>query len=114
MALRADALKNQPLFENLSGKDREFIAGYMDEVTFPRGSALINQGTGNDRFFVLTDGEADVNIDGQLRLTLKAGSFFGEISMERHVPATATVVARTELRTYVMNEDQFGALSRSP
>jgi CRP-like cAMP-binding protein len=114
MAIRADELKGQPLFANLSGKDREFIAGYVDELSFGPGSALITQGTNNDRFFVLTAGEADVNVDGRPRQTLKPGSFFGEISMQRGVPATATVVARTDVRAYVMDRDQFGALSKSP
>jgi CRP-like cAMP-binding protein len=114
MAIRADELKQQPLFANLSGKDRELIAGYIEELSFAPGSALITQGTNNDRFFVLTSGEADVNIDGRLRQTLKPGSFFGEISMQRAVPATATVVAKTDLRAFVMDRDQFGALSKSP
>ena len=114
MALAADALKEQPLFASLSGKERELIAGSMDELTFAPGSALITQGTSNDRFFVLTYGEADVNVDERLRQTLKPGAFFGEISMQRGVPATATVVARTELRAYVMTREQFGALSKSP
>lgn len=113
MAISVDALKEQPLFANLSGGDQKLIAGYMDEVNFAPNSALISQGAGNDRFFVLTHGEADVNVDGQLRNTLKPGSFFGEISMERGVPATATVVARTEVRAYVMNQEQFGALNKS-
>jgi len=114
MAIRADELKGQPLFADLSGKDREFIAGYVDELSFAPGSALITQGTNNDRFFVLTAGEADVNIDGRLRQTLTPGAFFGEISMQLAVPATATVVAKTDLRAYVMDRDQFGALSKSP
>jgi CRP-like cAMP-binding protein len=114
MAIRADALKEQPLFATLSGKDQEFIAGYVDEVSFATGSVLITQGTSNDRFFVLTAGEADVNIDGRHRQTLKPGSFFGEISMQRAVPATATVLAKTDLRAYVMDRDQFSALSKSP
>ncbi len=114
MALSADALKTLPLFADLSGKDREFIASYMDEVSFTQGSALITQGARNDSFFVLADGEADVNISGRLRQTLRPGTFFGEISMQRGVPATATVLARTPVRAYVMNQEQFGALSKSP
>ncbi|HEY1297991.1 MAG TPA: cyclic nucleotide-binding domain-containing protein [Chloroflexota bacterium] len=114
MVSRADALKDLPLFAGLSGKDREFIASYMDEVSFAQGATLITQGQSNDRFFVLVEGEADVTISGQLRQTQRPGSFFGEISMQRGGPATATVVARTPLRAYVMEERQFGALSRSP
>jgi CRP-like cAMP-binding protein len=114
MPLRADALKELPLFEDLSGNDRAFIANYMDELDFAEGSTLITQGESNDSFFVLVDGEADVNVSGRLRQTLRPGSFFGEISMQRGVPATATVVARTAVRACVMTDTQFGALSKSP
>jgi CRP-like cAMP-binding protein len=114
MPVRADALKELPLFADLSGKDREFIAGYMDEVSVAQGSKLITQGESNDTFYVLVDGEADINVSGELRNTLKAGSFFGEISTRRGVPATATVAARTPVRAYAMTGEQFGALSKSP
>jgi CRP-like cAMP-binding protein len=114
MASRADALKELPLFEGLSRKDREFIASYMDEVSFAQGSTLITQDQSNDTFFVLVDGEVDVIISGQLRQTQKPGTFFGEVSMQRGVPATATVVARTPVRAFVLTQQQFGALSRSP
>jgi CRP-like cAMP-binding protein len=114
MAVRGDALKELPLFAGLSGKDRDFIASYIDEVSFAQGSTLITQGDSNDRFFVLADGQADVYVSGQLRQTLRSESFFGEISMQRGVPATATIVARTPLQAYVMTREQFGALGKSP
>ena len=114
MASPADVLKELPLFADLSRKDRETIASLMDEASFPQGSTLIAQGQPNDRFFVLLEGEADVNISGQLRQTQKAGTFFGEISMQRGGAATATVVARTPVRAYVMSKKQFGALAKSP
>jgi CRP-like cAMP-binding protein len=114
MATRADALKRLPLFSDLSGKDREVIARDIDEVTFDQGATLITQGQSNDKFFVLADGEVDVTISGQHRQTQSAGSFFGEISMQRLVPATATVVARTPVRAFVMTQEQFGVLSKTP
>ena len=113
MTLRADALKELPLFADLSGKDREFIAKHMDEVSFDQGAALINQDEPNDKFFVLTQGEVDVIVSGQPRQKLGAGSFFGEISMQRGVSATATIVASTPAQAYVMTREQFTALGTS-
>jgi CRP-like cAMP-binding protein len=114
MTSRADALKRLPLFAGLSGKDRELIAQYLDEFSFAQGATLINQGQSNHTFFVLADGEAEVSISGEPRRTLRRGDFFGEISMQHRVPATATVVARTPVQAYVMSHAQFGALSASP
>ena len=114
MTSRADVLKSLPLFAGMSRRDREFIGRHMDELSLPAGSTLIREGQLNHTFFVLLDGEADVSIDGQPRRTLRRGDFFGEISMNHRIPATATVVARTALQAYVVSHEQFGALSALP
>jgi CRP-like cAMP-binding protein len=58
-------------------------------------------------FHVLLDGEADVEVDGKPRPALRAGSFFGEISMLDRGLVTATVVTRTPARLMVMSHAQF-------
>jgi len=114
MPVRSDVLKELPLFAGLSSKDREFIAGHMDEVGFAQGETLITEEESNDTFFVLADGEVDVHVYGKLRQTLRPGSFFGEISTQRGVLATATIVTRTPVRAYVISHEHIGALSKSP
>ncbi len=114
MTSRAEALKTLPMFAGLSGKDRELISRYMDELSFAPGSMLIRQGETNHTFYMLTDGEADVSVAGEPRRTLRRGDFFGEISMKHRIPATATIVARTAVQAYVMSHEQFGALSTTP
>lgn len=111
---RAKQLENIALFTGLSGRDREFLAKNLDEVTFAPETTLIQQGEINHTFFVLVDGEADIYVSGERRRTMRAGDFFGEISMEQRVPATATIVATTPLRALVMGHDQFRALEGSP
>ncbi len=113
MPSRADALKALPLFADIAKKDRELIARYVDEVSFPAGASLTSEGQSNHTFFVLADGEADVSVAGEPRRTLRRGDFFGEISMQHRIPATATVVARTPVHAYVMSHEQFGALGTS-
>jgi cAMP-dependent protein kinase regulator len=111
---RAKALASLPLFAGLSGRDREIIASNLDEVSFPSSTTLITQGDSNDTFYVLTEGEADVSVSGQPRARMRRGDFFGEISMDHRVLATATVVARTPVSAYVMSHAQFRALAGSP
>ena len=113
MSSRADALKALPLFDGLPAKDRELMARYMDEFTFAPGSKLIDEGQSNHTFFVIADGEAEVTVSGQPRTTLRRGDFFGEISMQHRMAATATVVATTPVQAYVMSHEQFGALGAS-
>ncbi len=47
---RAKALASLPLFAGLSGRDLEFLASNVDEMTFEPGTTLISQGDSNDTF----------------------------------------------------------------
>ena len=73
----------------------------------PAGRTLIKQGSPGDTFYLLLDGEASVEVDGQDRPSLRAGSFFGEISMLDRGPATATVATTTSAKLMVMSHAQF-------
>jgi len=101
------ALKRVPLFSQLTPKELKFVASRTDEVSVPAGRSLTRQGHPSDSFYVLLDGEVEVDVDGKKRATLKAGDFFGEISMLDRGVGTATVVTRTPVRMMVMSHVQF-------
>jgi CRP/FNR family transcriptional regulator, cyclic AMP receptor protein len=104
---KADALRRVPLFSRLSRKELEFLASRTDEVDVQADYTLIKQGSPADTFYVLMEGEATVDVDGKARPPLRAGDFFGEISMLDRGPATATVVTVTPVRAMVMSHVQF-------
>jgi CRP-like cAMP-binding protein len=104
---KVEALSRVPLFAKAGRKELEFLATRTDEVDLEAGRTLIRQGSPSGSFYVLLDGEADVEIDGKGGPPLLAGSFFGEISMLDGGPATATVVTRTPARVMVMSHTQF-------
>jgi CRP-like cAMP-binding protein len=104
---KVEALKRVPLFAKCTRKELDFIASRTDEVATPAGRQLTKQGAPADSFFVLLDGEVEVSVDGKKRSTLKAGDFFGEISMLDRGVGTATVVTRTPTRLMVMSHSQF-------
>jgi CRP-like cAMP-binding protein len=104
---KIDALSRVALFAGSSHKELEFLVSRTDEVDVPAGKTLIKQGSLGDTFYLLLDGEATVDVDGHERPPLRAGSFFGEISMLDRGPATATVVTTTPARLMVMSHAQF-------
>jgi CRP-like cAMP-binding protein len=104
---KTKALSGVPLFARCSRKELEFVASRADEVDLPAGRQLVRQGESGDAFYVLLEGESDVEVDGKQRHILKPGDFFGEISMLDRGPATATVVTRTPARLMVMSHAQF-------
>jgi CRP-like cAMP-binding protein len=111
---RAAELKKVSLFAGLSDREREFLASNLDEYDAAPGAALIREGQTNHAFFIIREGQAEVSVAGQPRRTMGPGDFFGEISMEHRVPATASVVARTPLRAYIMSHAQFRSLEAHP
>jgi CRP/FNR family cyclic AMP-dependent transcriptional regulator len=104
---KVKTLAQVPLFSRLRSQELQFLASRMDEVEVPAGSHLVRQGRPGDTFYVLLDGEADVEVDGQQRARLGPGDFFGEISMLDRGPASATVSTRTPARLLVMSHVQF-------
>jgi CRP-like cAMP-binding protein len=104
---KVKALSRVPLFAKLSGAELEHVASNADEVDVPAGKKLTTQGRPAESFYVLLDGEAVVEIDGEPRRTLKPGDFFGEISMLDRGPATATVKTKQDSKLLVMSHSQF-------
>ena len=104
---KAEVLGRVPLFAGCTRKELEFLASRTDEVDVKADHTLIKQGSPSDSFYVLLDGEATVTVDGKDRPRLRAGDFFGEISMLDRGPATATVVTTTPVRAMVMSHAQF-------
>jgi CRP-like cAMP-binding protein len=104
---KIEALSRVPVFAGCRPDELQFLASRADEVDAAAGQTLIRQGTPSDTFYILLEGEAEVQVDGQPLPVLREGDFFGEISMLDRGPATATVVATTPARLMVMSHAQF-------
>jgi CRP/FNR family cyclic AMP-dependent transcriptional regulator len=104
---KIDALSKVPLFSQLTKHELDFVATRTDEVEVPVGKVLTTQGQPGDTFYVLLDGEAQVDIDGKPRRTLERGDFFGEISMLDRGLGTATITTTKPSRLLVMSHAQF-------
>ena len=96
-----------PIFAPLPQAAIERLAGIAAEVRLLPGARAFAQGDPGDRFFVIAEGTAAVEIDGVEKTRLGAGDFFGEIALLRDVPRTATVTAIDELRLYALERDDF-------
>jgi CRP-like cAMP-binding protein len=104
---KIDALKKAPLFDGLSRKELEDLARLADDLEVQAGKVLTRQGDTGREFFVLMDGEVEVERDGHLLGTRGAGDFIGEISILEDMPRTATVTAKTPVRLFVLTAQSF-------
>ena len=104
---RVERLRAVPLFAGCSDKQLRFIASRVEDLDLPQGKTLTEQGKSGGEFFVVLSGEAEVERDGKVVDTIRAGDHFGEISLLDNGPRTATVVARTPMRCLVLSPRQF-------
>jgi CRP-like cAMP-binding protein len=73
----------------------------------PAEQDVVRQGETGDRFYVVTEGELGVTVDGTAVATLRDGDYFGEIALLRDVPRTATVRARRDSTLLALDRDAF-------
>jgi CRP-like cAMP-binding protein len=103
-------IRSVPLFSGFGDKDLERVAAIAKEVEFPAGREIARQGESGVGFHMITQGDAEVVVDGTVHTTLGPGGYFGEMSLLDGAPRSATVRAVTPLRTVSMTSWDFNAL----
>jgi CRP-like cAMP-binding protein len=107
----AERLRTVPLFEGCSGRQLRHIAARGHELAYPAGKAITEQGRFGDHFFVILEGTARVIRNGRKGSELGPGSSFGEIalllSLMERTARTATVIAETPVRCFVLSKGEF-------
>ena len=116
MRLRKDAklelLSHVPLFAGCSKRELGEISSLADELSFPAGTNLIEEGRQGHEFFVLVEGEVEVRAKGRKLNTLGDGSFFGEMALVSQKPRNATITTTSPVRVLVVHESGFRRLLR--
>jgi len=116
---RVAALRRIDLFAGLEPADLELLARGVRKVRFAAGEPIIRQGESGDSLFIIAQGDVLVSLGqggiNQSVTTLKAGDFFGEMSLVTGEPRSATCTARTDVLCYVIDHDAFkGLLGERP
>jgi len=100
-------IRGLPLFAPLPVAVLESLALRLDERRYGAGEEIVVQGEAGDEFFVVSEGEVEVSVDGAVRSVQRPGGFFGEIALLWDVPRTATVTAVGPVVAMVIERDQF-------
>jgi CRP-like cAMP-binding protein len=100
-------LRSVALLEGIPDRDLERIAQQAREVRHPAGAEIAVRGTEGVGFLMILDGEAEVRTsDGRTR-RLGPGDHFGEMALLDHEGRSATVTAKTDLRSAAVAEWNF-------
>jgi MFS family permease len=99
-------IEDVPMFAPLSLAAKEHVAKHLVPVTVEAGELVIRAGDLGDRFYIVAEGELDVDVDGR-HSSVGPGGYFGEIALLRDVPRTATVTATVDSRLFAVERDDF-------
>lgn len=106
----ADVLKSVPLFSGLSRGELKEIVGEAREELFSPNQDIVEQGQSGGPFFCLTEGRAEVLVDGKKIGDLGPGSYFGEMSLIEGGPRSATIRATTHVKALAITSWNFMAI----
>jgi hypothetical protein len=95
------------IFRPLPPPVLEGLAGAMLPLRVEAGREIVREGEAGDRFYVIESGRVEVVKDGDVINEEGPGEFFGEISLLRDVPRTATVRAKTDVELRALERDDF-------
>lgn len=103
-------LTQVPLFKRLPKDNHPMLAQACISVEFKAGETIIKQGDMGNEFFVIKQGEAKVEVNGNKVATLKNGDYFGENALLRDEPRTASITAEVPLQTFKITREKFQEL----
>jgi CRP/FNR family transcriptional regulator, cyclic AMP receptor protein len=106
-----ELLEQIPLFQELSKDDLKRVSRSFKERRFEAGDTIAEEGTGGIGFFIIGDGTAKVEVQGERRGQLAPGDYFGEVALiDEQARRTATVTAETDLVCYGLTPWEFRPL----
>jgi CRP-like cAMP-binding protein len=95
-------LADIPLLAELSDEDLVVLAERLHELEVPTGDFVIQQGDLSYKFYVILEGTAAVEREGDHLGDLGPGDFFGEMGIVGHSRRNADVVATSPMRMVVL------------
>ncbi len=104
-------LRNCPVFDTLHPEELANVAVKLVPEHYPAGATVIRQDDEGDKFYVISQGKADVLKDegtGLVRVAVLArGESFGEVALLEDQPRNATVRAIDDLEVYTLDKRSF-------
>lgn len=94
-----EQLAKVDLFSDLTKKELGVVADLAKEFRFADGAAIITEGEGSARFYLIMEGQVAVKVNGRTRATLGPGDYFGELAVIDNGPRSATCLAVGPVRT---------------
>jgi CRP-like cAMP-binding protein len=105
-----EMLKKVPLFSACNTTELRKIANLGTPLAVADGTRLTEQGKPAFEFFLMIDGNARCEIDGDKVADFGPGDFFGEMALLDKGPRHATVTTEGPAEVLVLDSAEFSAL----
>ena len=113
MALDVSQLKRVPLFADVPDESLAKIAPFTNVDEFVDGNVVIKEGGYSNHFYVIVEGTAKVERNGEEIAMLAAGDVFGEQGLLEKDVRSATVAATSDLRVIKIEHWELSRMRKS-
>lgn len=107
---KIDLLRSIPLFARLNRGELDRVAQLADDVDVPSGRVLMREGDSGAEMFVIAEGRARVERNGQEIADLGPGDWLGEMALVSEGERTATATTTEPTHLLVVAHREFHAL----
>lgn len=106
------AISQTPMLSRIAKRDLEALAAAAHERHYRRGEVIFHQDDPGNQFHVITEGKVRIVLpspDGEevTLAILGPSEIFGELSLLDGEPRSATAIAGEDVRTVVINREDF-------
>ena len=108
----AQALAAVPFFATLTPVDLAKLAGVLEDRWIDAGTVVFEAGGTGDALYILREGVAERRVAGSAIDLVQPLAVFGQLALLTDEPRSASVVAVTPLRLWVLPRQRFDALLR--
>jgi uncharacterized protein YhbP (UPF0306 family) len=106
--------RSYSVFSELPALEAEGVSVNLHTTHADAGEVIVREGGPSDKYFIVIDGEVEVvrDAEGQAQTldTLGPGQFWGEVTIMRDMPRTATVRATKPTTLLSLDRDTFRTL----
>jgi hypothetical protein len=97
-----EAARKSPTFKGLSKQDEQLLMYHCELHMFKPGETIVTQGKTNNKMFIISEGCAEVSIDGEVKALLTEGKEFGKISMMTGRRCNASIVVCEQMICFTL------------
>jgi CRP/FNR family cyclic AMP-dependent transcriptional regulator len=107
------ALKNTPLFADVPDEALKKVSTFASLESVAEGKTVIREGGYSNDFYVIDEGTAKVERDGETVAELGPGDVFGEQGLLEQQPRSASVVATSSMRLIKIEHWELSRMKQS-